>query len=68
MGNPISTAAHKSGDVKPTSEKGGKKQMAYLMATVESLMKKRLKKAIKSKKRKRNRTYDSPSSSDSDSE
>ncbi len=39
--------------------------MAYLTATVESLMKKGLKKAMKSKKRKRNRAYDSPSSSDS---
>ena len=42
--------------------------MAYLTATVESVMKKGLKKAIKSKKRKRNCDYDSPSSSDSDSE
>jgi hypothetical protein len=42
--------------------------MAYLMATLESLMKKGLKEAMKSKKRKRNRTYDSPSSGDSDSE
>jgi hypothetical protein len=33
------------------------------MATVESLMKKRLKKAMKSKKRK-HRSYDSSSSSD----
>jgi hypothetical protein len=42
--------------------------MAYLMATVESLLKKGLKKAMKSKKCKRNRVYDLPSSSDSDSE
>ncbi len=41
--------------------------MAYLMATVESLVKKGLKKAVKGKKRKRNRAHDS-SSSDSDSE
>jgi hypothetical protein len=41
--------------------------MAYLMATVESPMKKGLMKAMKSKKRKHNRAYDSPSSSDSDS-
>jgi hypothetical protein len=41
--------------------------MAYLMATVESLVKKRLKKAMKGKKRKRNHIYDS-SISDSDSE
>ncbi len=42
--------------------------MAYLMAAVESMMKKGLKKVMKSKKRKRNHAYDSPSSSDSDSE
>jgi hypothetical protein len=42
--------------------------MAYLTATVESLMKKGLKKAMKSKKHKHNRTYDSPISIDSDSE
>jgi hypothetical protein len=41
--------------------------MAYLMAAVESVMKKGLKKAMKSKKCKRNRANDSPSSSDSDS-
>ncbi len=67
MGNPMDTAAHKSGDAKLTSKKGGEKQMAYLTATVESLMKKGLKKAMKSKKRKRNHAYDSPRSSDSDS-
>jgi hypothetical protein len=67
MGNPMAAAARKSGDAKPTSKKGGKKQMAYLTATVESLMKKELKKVIRSKKRKRNRDYDSPSSSDFDS-
>jgi hypothetical protein len=41
--------------------------MAYLTATVESLVKKGLKKAMKGKKHKRNRAYDS-SSSDFDSE
>jgi hypothetical protein len=41
--------------------------MAYLTATVESLVKKGLKNAMKGKKGKRNRTHDS-SSSDSDSE
>ncbi len=41
--------------------------MAYLMATVESLVKKELKNVMKGKKRKRNRAYDS-SSSDSNSE
>jgi hypothetical protein len=40
--------------------------MAYLTAAVESLVKKRLKKAMKSKKRKRNHAYDSPSNSDSE--
>jgi hypothetical protein len=40
--------------------------MAYLMATVESLVKKGLKKAMKGKKCKRNHAYDS-SSSDFDS-
>jgi hypothetical protein len=46
--------------------KGGNKQMAYLMAAIESLVKKGLKKAMKGKKRKHSRTYNS-SSSDSDS-
>jgi hypothetical protein len=67
MGNPMAVAAHKPGDAKPSSKKGGDKQMAYLTAAVEFVMKKGLKKAMKSKKRKRNRAYDSPSSSDSDS-
>jgi hypothetical protein len=40
--------------------------MAYLSATVETLVKKGLKKAMKGKKRNRNRAYDS-SSSDSNS-
>jgi hypothetical protein len=42
--------------------------MAYLTAAIESVMKKGPKKAMKSKKRKRNCAYDSPSSSESDSE
>jgi hypothetical protein len=67
MGNPVAAAACKPGDAKPSSKKGGDKQMAYLTATVESVMKRRLEKAMKSKKRKRNRAYDSPSSSDSKS-
>ncbi len=41
--------------------------MAYLMATIETLVKKWLKKAMKGKKRKCNCTYDS-SNSDSNSE
>jgi hypothetical protein len=40
--------------------------MAYLTATIDSLVRKGLKKAMKEKKRKRNRAYDS-SSSDSES-
>jgi hypothetical protein len=39
MGNPVAAAACKSGDVKPSSKKGGSKQTAYFTATVESLMK-----------------------------
>jgi hypothetical protein len=42
--------------------------MAYLTATVESLMGKGPKKAMKSKKRKCNRAYDLPSNSNFDSE
>ncbi len=54
-------------NAKKPAKKGDKKQMAYLLATVETLVMKGLKKVMKGKKRKRNRTYDS-SSSDSDSE
>jgi hypothetical protein len=68
MGNPMAPATFKFGDAKQPSKKGGDKQMAYLTATVESLMKKGLKKSMKSKKCKRNCAYDSPSSSDSNSE
>jgi hypothetical protein len=67
-GNPVAAAERKPGGAKPSSKFGGDKQMAYLTATIESVMKKGLKKAIKSKKRNRNRAYDSPSRSDSDSE
>jgi hypothetical protein len=67
-GNPMAAAGRKPGGAKPSYKSGGDKQMAYLTAAVESVMKKGLKKAMKSKKRKRNRAYDSPSSSDSDSE
>jgi hypothetical protein len=66
-GNPVSLFQGKPADAKKPARKGGNKQMAYLTATVESLVKKGLKKAMKGKKRKRNRAYDS-SSSDSDSE
>jgi hypothetical protein len=66
-GNLVSSFQTKPADAKRLAKKGGDKQMAYLMATIESLVKKGLKKAMKGKKRKRNRAYDS-SSSDSDSE
>jgi hypothetical protein len=66
-GNPVSLFQTKSANAKKPAKKGGDQQMAYLMATVESLVKKGLKKAMKGKKCKRNRTYES-SSSDSDSE
>jgi hypothetical protein len=52
---------------KKPAKKGGEKQMAYLLATDETLVKKGLKKAMKGKKRKHNCAYVS-SSSDSDSE
>jgi hypothetical protein len=66
MGNPISLFQTKPAEAKKPAKKGGNKQMANLLATVETLVKKRLKKAMKGKKRKRNRAYDS-SSSDFDS-
>jgi hypothetical protein len=66
-GNPVSLFQIKPADAKRPAKKGGGKQMAYLMAIVESLVKKGLKKAMKGKKRKRNHAYDS-SSSDSNSE
>jgi hypothetical protein len=68
MGDPVAVAGRKPGDAKPSSKKGGSKQMAYLTAAVESVMKKGLKKAIKSKKHNGNRAYDLSSSSDSNSE
>jgi hypothetical protein len=61
--NPISLFQGRPVNAKKPAKKGGDQQMAYLTAAVESLVKKGLKKAMKSKKRKR---YDS--SSDSDSE
>jgi hypothetical protein len=44
--------ALKPSDAKMSFKKGGDKQMAYLMATGESLVNKGLKKAMKSKKHK----------------
>jgi hypothetical protein len=64
--NPISSFQGKPADARKPAKKGGNKQMAYLMATIESLVKKGLKKAMKGKKRKRSRAYNS-SSSDSNS-
>ncbi len=64
----MAAAGRKPGGAKQSSKLGGNEQMAYLTAVVESVMKKGLKKVMKSKKHKRNRAYDSPSSSDSDPE
>ncbi len=66
-GNPVSSFQTEPANAKRPAKKGGDKQMAYLMATVESLVKKGLKKVMKGKKHKRNCAYDS-SSSDYDSE
>jgi hypothetical protein len=64
-GNLITAAEGKPSEAKKPFKKGGDKQMAYLTATIESLVKKGLKKAAKSKNQKR-RSYDF-FSSDSDS-
>ncbi len=66
-GNPVAVAGRKPSGAKPSSKSRGDKQMAYLTAALESVMKKGLKKAMKSNKRKRNCAYNSLSSSDSDS-
>jgi hypothetical protein len=66
-GNPVSLFQGKPANAKKPAKKGGDQQMVYLMATIESLVKKGLKKVMKGKKCKRNHAYDS-SSSDSDSE
>jgi hypothetical protein len=65
-GNPVSSFQGKPANAEKPAKKGGDQQMAYLTATVESLVKKGLKKAMKGKKRKRNRAYDSSSNSDSE--
>jgi hypothetical protein len=52
-GNHVAAAAVKPSNAKKTFKKGGNKQMAYLTAATESLVKKGLKKAEKSKKHKR---------------
>jgi hypothetical protein len=59
-GNPVSAFRGKPKNTKKPAKKGGNQQMAYLTDAVESLVKKGLKKAMKSKKRKR---YDSSSNS-----
>jgi hypothetical protein len=66
IGNPISSFKTKPAEAKNPTKKGDNKQMAYLLATVETLVKKGLKKAMKGKKLKCNHAYDS-SSSDSNS-
>jgi hypothetical protein len=62
MGNPVSLFQTKPTETKKPAKKEGDKQIAYLSATVETLVKKGLKKAMKGKKRKRNRAYNSTSS------
>jgi hypothetical protein len=61
-GNPVSSFQGKPANAKKPTKKGGNQQMAYLMATVKSLVKKVLKNVMKDKKCKRNRAYDSSSS------
>jgi hypothetical protein len=65
-GNPISLFQGKPVNAKKPAKKGGNQQMAYLTVTIESLVKKGLRKVMNGKKRKRNCAYDS-SSSDFDS-
>jgi hypothetical protein len=65
-GNPVSSFQGKPANAKKPAKKGGNQQMAYLTATIESLVKKGLKKAMKGKKRKCNRAYDSSSNSNSE--
>jgi hypothetical protein len=62
----MAVAVGKPSDTRKPYKKGGNKQMAYLMATIEDLVNKGLKKAAKSKKQK-HFSYDLPSS-DSNSE
>jgi hypothetical protein len=67
MGNLVSLFQTKPAEAKKPAKKGGNKQMASLLATIETLVKKELTKVMKGKKRKCNCAYDS-SSSDSNSE
>ncbi len=64
-GNPVSSFQGKPTNAKKPAKKGGKQQMAYLTAAVESLVKKGFKKAMKGNKRKHNHAYDSSSDSNS---
>ena len=52
----------KPAEAKKPAKRGGNKQMVYLLATVETLVKKGLKKAMQGKKHKRNCANDSSSS------
>jgi hypothetical protein len=61
-GNPVSLFQTKPANAKKPTKKGGNQQMAYLTATVESLVKKGLKRVMKGKKGKHNHAYDSFSS------
>ncbi len=63
--SPISSFQCKPTNAKKSAKKGSNQQMAYLMAAVESLVKKGFKKAMKGTKRKCNRAYDSSSDSGS---
>jgi hypothetical protein len=65
-GNPVSSFQGKPANAKKPAKKGGNQQMAYKTAAVEPLVKKGLKKAIKSKKHKRSHAYDSSSNSNSE--
>ncbi len=67
MGNPVSLFQTKPVEAKKPAKKGVDKQMAYLLAPIETLVRKGLEKAMKGKKCKHNCAYDS-SSSGSDSE
>jgi hypothetical protein len=59
----VSSFQSKPVNAKKPAKKGGDQQMAYLTAAVESLVKKGLKKAMKSKKQQH---YDSSSNFDSE--
>jgi hypothetical protein len=64
-GNLVTVATLKPSDAKKPFKKGGHKQVAYLMAAIESLVKKGLKKAAKCKKCKPCSYYSSSSNSNS---